>query len=58
MSRQPKAAVSPKAPDAKPWHVYQNLLNELCNENRDIDAMRPSMPQGKWLPRADWYYIR
>src|SRR5215471_3856938 len=51
-----KAAVAPKGSDAKPWHVYQNLFDELCTENRDIDAMRPSMPQGKLLPRADWYY--
>src|SRR5438132_12776392 len=51
-----KAAVSPKAPNAQPWHVYQNLFNELCTENREIDAMRPAMAQGKLLPRADWYY--
>ena len=51
-----KAAVAPKAPDAKPWHVYQNLFNELCTENREIDAMRPAVAQGKLLPRADWYY--
>src|SRR5438128_3046271 len=51
-----KAAVTPKTADAKPWHVYQNLFNELCTENREIDAIRPTMPQGKLLPRADWYY--
>jgi metallo-beta-lactamase class B len=51
-----KAAVAPKAPDAKPWHVYQNLFNELCAENREIDAMRASMPQGKWLPLKEWHY--
>src|SRR5690242_2624920 len=51
-----KAAVAPKTPDAKPWHIYQNLFNELCTENRQIDSMRPAVPQGKWLPLADWYY--
>src|SRR5438132_2991917 len=51
-----KAAVTPKTADAKPWHVYQNLFNELCTENREIDAMRPAVPQGKLQPRADWYY--
>src|SRR5436305_13685387 len=51
-----KAAVAPKTPNAKPWHVYHNLFNELCTEDRSIDAMRPAAPQGKLLPRADWYY--
>jgi metallo-beta-lactamase class B len=51
-----KAAVAPKTADVKPWHVYQNLFNELCAEDRSIDAMRPAVPQGKLLPRADWYY--
>ena len=51
-----KDAVAPKTPGAKPWHVYQSLFDELCTENRAIDAMRPAMPQGKWLPLKDWYY--
>ena len=51
-----KAAVSPKAANARPFHTYQNLFNELCSENRDIDAVRPNVAQGKLLPRADWYY--
>ena len=51
-----KAAVTPKAADAKPWHVYQNLFNELCTENRGIDAVAANVPQGKWEGRGDWYY--
>lgn len=51
-----KAVIAPKAPDAKPWHVYENLFNELCSENRGIDSMAPAIAQGTWQPRADWYY--
>ena len=38
-----KASIAPKAPNAKPSHVYQNLFNELCTENRDIDAMQAQL---------------
>src|SRR5207247_932858 len=51
-----KAAISPKAPNSKPYQIYQDMFNQLCAESRQIDVMRPNMEQGKLLPRADWYY--
>src|SRR5438067_4465830 len=51
-----KAAVAPKAGNGQPWHVYQSLFNELCTENRGIDAMAANVAQGKWEGRGDWYY--
>src|SRR5205085_1852008 len=51
-----KAAVAPKAGNGQPWHVYQGLFNELCTENRAIDAMAANVAQGKWEGRGDWYY--
>ena len=51
-----KAAVAPKAGNGQPWHVYQSLFNELCTENRSIDAMAANVAQGKWEGRGDWYY--
>jgi metallo-beta-lactamase class B len=51
-----KAAVSPRASNPKPWHVYQNLFNELCAESKEKDVVRPNMAQGKLLPLANWSY--
>lgn len=50
-----KAAVSPKAPNPKPFQTFQNLFDQFCVQPKLPDVMRADVDGSKPLPRTDWY---
>src|SRR6185436_18467018 len=51
-----KAAISPAAPNPKPYQNFQAMFDQFCAPPKLPDVVRPDSERFKPLPRAEWYY--